>query len=312
MSMELNCVSISLGSSKRDKAVCLNVGKYNINVLRIGVDGNILLAARLIQELQGQNVHSIGLGGIDLLLFIEDKYFVIKDAKKLYDISKVVPVVDGSITKRILEPRVLQKIIDKNLITNSEKVLIVSCLDRYASLKKLEENGFQVLVGDLVFALKINKIINNSQELIFYSSIFLDDVLNLPFSLIYPIGKDQDKEDKKIIQIMKKYDFDVIVGDFHYINKILSLLKNKVVITNTVTDRDIDNLRMVGISSLITTGILIDNRSFGANILDCIFAAFCFKVKGKKISPFDIDESLYDEFLNDFLGIGDFEGNKVV
>lgn len=310
--MELNCVSVSLGSSKRNKFVSLKISEnLSINIYRFGVDGDILTAKKIIKELQNENIDAIGLGGIDLLLFIEDKYFVIRDAKMLYEQSKVKPVVDGSITKRILEPIIIQNIIQKGIIKENQKILFVSTLDRFESLKCF--NNHQVMIGDLVFALKIDKILYNVNELKDLAKVLLEDVLNLPFNLIYPVGEEQEKKDNKTCDILRKYDFDVVIGDFHYINKITNLLKGKVVITNTLTEKDIDNLKAIGIKNVITTSIFVERRSFGANVMDCLFAAYCYKIKGIKISPFDnLNRELYLDFIYDFLRIDKVEGNIVI
>ncbi|MFN3995039.1 MAG: quinate 5-dehydrogenase [bacterium] len=309
---ELNCVSVSLGSSKRDKFVSFSLKGYTVNIYRIGVDGDFLMAQEIIRKLQDEDVDAISLGGIDLLLFINQEYFVIKDAYKLYKKSNKKPVVDGSITKRILEPFIIKKIIDKKIINPNQKVLVVSSLDRFESLRCFLEAGFKTMIADMIFALKVDKMIFNVEELKDLAKFLLPDVLNLPFNLIYPTGKSQGKRDEKIFNIVKNYDFDIVVGDFHYINKILDLLKNKIVITNTLTDKDIDNLRKVNVGKVVTTGVFMEGRSFGANVMDCIFAAYCYKNKGLKISPFEEVNQIYLDFLKDFLEMEKIEGNVVI
>ncbi len=311
--MEFNCVSISLGSSTRDKFISFNIGDNVINICRMGFDGDLVIAKKMIEKLQDEEVDSIGLGGIDLLLFINNNYFVIKDAKILYDQSYRIPVVDGSITKRILEPVIVENLIKDGILKRDQKVLLVSSLDRFQTLLTFLNSGFNVLIGDLVFALKVDKILNNPKEIEEIAKILLSDVLNLPFNLIYPIGKEQEKDDEAILNIIKKYDFDIVFGDFHYIRKIQKLLKNKIVITNTLTDKNIEELKKIEVKLLISTGIYVEGRSFGANVTDSIFAAYCLKLKNKKISPFEpLDRQIYLEFVNDFLRIGELKGKVII
>lgn len=316
--MQINCVSISLGSSKRDKETSFLTQGIKFNIVRLGTDGNIILASKIIEELQNLEIHSIGLGGIDLLLFIEDKFYVIEDAKRLYDKSKKIPVVDGSITKRILEKQLVKNLINEGVIDKSNKVLVVSSLDRFESLKVLYDSGFEVLIGDFVFALEVDKIIRSIDELKYYAKIFLDDVLKLPFSVIYPIGESQGKENKKILKILSKYDFDVVIGDFHYVRKIGSLVKDKVVITNTLTSEDIEFLKLSGVKRVISSGVMVEDRSFGANVMDCLFSAYCLSLKNKKVSPFDSFNqefySLYSEFFSFLKGVKleEFRGNRII
>lgn len=311
--MEFNCVSISLGSSTRDKFISFNIGHNIINICRMGFDGDLVMAKKMIEKLQGEEVDSIGLGGIDLLLFINDSYFVIKDAKILYDQSYKIPVVDGSITKRILEPIIVENLIRDGILKKDQTVLLVSSLDRFQTLLTFLKSGFNVLIGDLIFALKVDKILNNPKEIEEVAKILLSDVLNLPFNFIYPIGREQERDDEAILNIIRKNDFDVVFGDFHYIRKIQKLLKNKIVITNTLTDKNIEELKKIGLKFLVSTGIYVEDRSFGANVTDSIFAAYCLKLKNKKISPFEpLDKEIYLEFVSEFLKIRELKGKIII
>jgi len=88
-------VSVSLGSSKRDStAQAVFLGEEFI-LERVGTDGDMQKAVQKIGELDGR-VDAIGLGGIDLYLWLGEKRYVIRDAKKLKEAAKITPVVDGS------------------------------------------------------------------------------------------------------------------------------------------------------------------------------------------------------------------------
>ena len=55
-------VSVSIGSSKRDKAVEVNLLGEQVRIERIGTDGDMEKAALLFKELDGK-VDAFGLGG---------------------------------------------------------------------------------------------------------------------------------------------------------------------------------------------------------------------------------------------------------
>jgi hypothetical protein len=55
-------VSISIGSSKRDKSVVVQMLGETVCLERIGTDGDLIKAARLFQELDGK-VDAFGVGG---------------------------------------------------------------------------------------------------------------------------------------------------------------------------------------------------------------------------------------------------------
>ena len=60
-------VSVSIGSSLRDSKAVVNVRGEDFSIERIGTDGDIDRAIKMIEELDGQ-VAAFGMGGIDLYL----------------------------------------------------------------------------------------------------------------------------------------------------------------------------------------------------------------------------------------------------
>jgi hypothetical protein len=69
-------VSISIGSSKRNKAVEVNLLGEMVRIERIGTDGDMELAAKKFQELDG-TVDAFGVGGADLGAIIDGKWFAL-------------------------------------------------------------------------------------------------------------------------------------------------------------------------------------------------------------------------------------------
>jgi hypothetical protein len=67
-------VSISLGSSKRNKAVEVTLLGEKVSIERIGTDGDMELAARKYQELDGK-VDAFGVGGADLGVLVDGKWY---------------------------------------------------------------------------------------------------------------------------------------------------------------------------------------------------------------------------------------------
>ena len=99
-------VSISLGSSSRDKRVVINFKGEEIIVERIGTDGDVEKAKRLYHELDAQ-VDAFGVGGVDLYLRLEGREYPLRAALKLVEGVKS-PCVDGRGLKHTLERRVFE------------------------------------------------------------------------------------------------------------------------------------------------------------------------------------------------------------
>jgi hypothetical protein len=86
-----HAVSVSLGSSKRDKRVILSFLGEEIELERIGTDGDVARAIALFNELDGQ-VDALGVGGIDLGMTVAGRYYPLYDAQKLVAGVRHTPV----------------------------------------------------------------------------------------------------------------------------------------------------------------------------------------------------------------------------
>ncbi|MGW8252125.1 MAG: quinate 5-dehydrogenase, partial [Anaerolineales bacterium] len=67
-------VSISIGSSKRDKAVEVELLGEKVRIERVGTDGDMEKAAQLFKEMDGK-VDAFGVGGADLGVLVADKWY---------------------------------------------------------------------------------------------------------------------------------------------------------------------------------------------------------------------------------------------
>jgi hypothetical protein len=105
----IRVVSVSLGDSARDKTGRATFLGETVELSRVGTDGDFAKALRIIGELDGQ-VDAIGLGGIDLYLWAGGRRYTIRDASRLAAMAKKTPVVDGSILKLLLEPRIVDQL----------------------------------------------------------------------------------------------------------------------------------------------------------------------------------------------------------
>ncbi|MFH1452501.1 MAG: quinate 5-dehydrogenase [Armatimonadota bacterium] len=271
-------VSVSLGSSKRNHEAKVNCLGEDFTVKRIGTDGDFKAAVNMLTELDGK-VDAIGLGGVDVYLYSpEGERYALKDGLKLMDAVKKTPVVDGSGLKNTLEREVIKYIVNNNIIDLKGKtVLMVSAMDRFGMAQSLLSAGCDMIYGDLIFALGLDKPLYEVDELISYAKKLLPDITKLPISMLYPTGKKQDSNPDP--KFTKYYDrADIIAGDFHFIKKYMpDDLENKIIITNTVTEEDIEQLKKRNLSLLITTTPEFGGRSFGTNVLEALLLAILNK-----------------------------------
>ncbi|GFP22565.1 hypothetical protein HKBW3S44_00259 [Candidatus Hakubella thermalkaliphila] len=269
-------VSVSLGSSKRDHRVSLNILGQDFVVERIGTDGNMARAIELLRSLDGQ-VDVFGLGGIDLYLCAGGRKYAIRDALKMRKAVVKSRVVDGSGLKNSLEYDVIKEV-DRNLgPLRGKKALQVSSVDRFGMAEALTEVGCQTTFGDFIFGLGIPIPLRSLRAVKIVAWMLLPLITKLPFRILYPLGSEQEKEPKK--KYLKYYrDADILAGDFLYIRRYLPLdLKGKWIITNTITSEDVELLRSRGAELLITTTPGFEGRSFGTNVIEAILVSLLEK-----------------------------------
>jgi hypothetical protein len=273
-------VSISIGSSKRNKAVTVNLLGEEISIERIGTDGDMEAAALKYKELDGK-VDAFGVGGADLGLMVDDKWYRLYSCEKMVRFIKETPVVDGTGLKNSLEGKaaafVDAKIGDYVQKMGGKKVFVMTGADRWGLTHGFVQAGYECTFGDFMFSLGINIPLHTEQQLKTMAGIVMPIAGRLPFEWVYPIGEKQEERKPKY---PKYFEWaTVIAGDCHYIKRYMpDNMKDKVVVTNTTTPQDVELFKKCGVKYLITTTPVLDGRSFGTNMMESALIA----LSGKK------------------------------
>ena len=266
-------VSISLGSSKRDHNVNIIIKGQKINIRRIGTNGDVDKAIRLIRELDGK-VDAFGMGGISAFLYGKNRHaYFLRSALPIYKAAKKTPIVDGSGLKNSLEASVVSYL-KKGLgiPLESMKVFLVCGMERLGMAETFPALGSRMVYGDLMFALGLPLPIKDLNNLHRIGSLLLPAIGRLPIRYLYPSGQGQEKN-KPIFNRFYR-EADIIAGDFLYIKKHMpESLKDKIIVTNTTTREDIELLRERGSKMLVTTTPDLDGWSFGTNVMEALFVA---------------------------------------
>ncbi len=267
-------VSVSLGSSRRDHEGQFEILGQTVHLSRRGVDGAFKKAIALLEELDGK-VDAIGLGGIDIYLKSRTETYALKDGLRLQAAVKQTPVVDGSGLKNTLERETVRALAqDPRLALKGKKVLLVCAMDRFGMAEALEEAGAKTVYGDMIFSLGLDKPILTLDELEERARKLLPEIVKLPISMVYPTGKKQESIEPDELTRPYFEEAEVIAGDFHIMRRRLpESLRGKGVLTNTVTESDIEELRKRGVAWLVTTTPEIDGRSYGTNVLEAALLA---------------------------------------
>jgi hypothetical protein len=284
-------ISISLGSSSRDKTVQFKLGDQSINVERIGCDGDEQKARALFAELDG-NVDAFGVGGVELYIRVLDKNYPLRSGINLVKEVKQTPCTDGRGIKMAIESNIFQYAEPYfQQPISPRKAMMPLAADRYGMAASLDRAGFDLVFCDLIFGLGLPLPVKGLARLRFLASIIIPVAGLMPISMMYPTGQDQD-------EVVPKYEkwFNygpVIAGDFQYIRRNMpDDLSGKIIITNTTTANDVDMLQTRGVSYLVTSTPRIDGRSFGTNVLEAALIAYAGQ--GRELTDAELS-ALIDE-----------------
>ncbi len=269
-------VSISLGSSKRNKKVTFTLGNEPITVERIGCDGDEKQAQALFKEMDGQ-VDAFGVGGVELHVRVADKNYPLRSGLNLVKHVTQTPFTDGGGLKMTLERRVFQYA-EPHFArpVSPRRAMMPLAADRYGMAESLHEAGFELVFCDLMFGLGLPVPVRGMRQLRRLAALMMPVVGLMPISMLYPTGENQDAI---VPKYGKWYDFGpVIAGDFQYIRRHLpDDLSGKIIVTNTTTAQDVELLQQRGLAYLVTTTPRLDGRSFGTNVMEAALIAYAGK-----------------------------------
>jgi hypothetical protein len=281
--------SISLGSSTRDKQVTITLLGEEITIERIGTDGDVEKATRLYNELDGE-VDAFGVGGIDLGMTVAGRYYPLHDAQKLIASVHHTPVVDGGGLKQTLE-RGIAQFIEQEIgdQVQPKRALITAGVDRYGSALSFDEAEYEIIFGDLGFALGIPIPIRSTRGLRILAQILMPIVGRLPMEFLYPTG---EKQEEIVPKFGKWYAWaTVISGDCLYVKRHMpDRLDGKVIATNTTTPADVETFRQRGVRYLVTSTPRLEGRSFGTNMMEAAMVAIAGK--GRPLTTDELQEIL--------------------
>lgn len=286
-----HAVSVSIGSSKRNKSVEVNLLGEAIRIERIGTDGDMEAAALKFQELDGK-ADAFGVGGADLEVVADGKVYPLYSVRPMIKYIKKTPVVDGGGLKNTLENKAaefLDKKIGDYIHSKGRKVLVTLGVDRWGLSKSFVDAGYETLFGDLMFGLDIPVAVKTLNQLKTVAALFMPIAGRLPFEWIYPTG---EKQEKRTPKFGKYYAWaTVIAGDCHYIKRFMpDDLSGKVIVTNTTTPDDVEQFKKAGVKYLITTTPVLEGRSFGTNMMEAALVALAGK--GRALSYDELKEMI--------------------
>ncbi|HVT11549.1 MAG TPA: hypothetical protein VHE55_04730 [Fimbriimonadaceae bacterium] len=288
--MSKHVVSVSLGSSKRNKSQEVDILGEHFKIERIGTDGDMPKFAQMFRDLDGK-VDALGVGGADIWVVIDKKKYAFRQIVKLVSGATKTPVVDGSGLKHTLERETIKTLQRDGIVDfKKETTLLVSAVDRFGMAQALDEIGGQVIYGDLLFGIGIPIELHTYAAVRRIGKISLPLITKLPFKWFYPTGEKQDERKPKYEKVWNKAT--LIAGDTLFIRRYAAdRLDGKTILTQTVRKADLDWLKDAGVRRVITTTPVMGGETFATNVMEGVIVALL----GKK--PSEITEQDYLDTL---------------
>ena len=274
-------VSISLGTSKRDKRDEITILGQPFLLERRGTDGDLERFATLFRELDGQ-VDALGVGGADVFVVIDRRRYAFRQIQKLVSGAKITPVVDGSGLKHTLERETIRSLQREGVVDFAkERVFLVSAVDRFGMAQALVEAGAEVTFGDLMVGLGLPLPLRTYKAVERFGRVVLPVVTRLPFKWFYPTGEKQEVRTPKFEGTFQ--ESTIVAGDWHYIRRFApeKAMRGKTVLTQTLRKADLDLLREWGVHRAITTTPVVGGETFATNVMEGVVVA----LRGKGREP---------------------------
>ncbi len=283
-------VSVSLGTSKRDKRQEIHILGEDFLIERIGTDGDIKKFSQMFADLDGK-VAALGVGGADIYVAVGKKRYAFSQILKLTSVAKKTPVVDGSGLKHTLERKTIETLQSEGTVDfKTEKVLLVSAVDRFGMAQALTDVGADCVFGDLLFGIGVNVPLRSYASVKKLGAAILPIITRLPIQWFYPTGEKQEKRTPKYPKVFEDATF--ICGDWHYIRRYApDKLTGKTILTQTLRSADIEWLKTTGAWRAITTTPVMSGETFATNVMEGVIVALLGK------GPEQLSEQDYLEAL---------------
>jgi len=262
-------VSVSLGSKSRDHKVTVELLGEQIEIERIGTNGDPVEAKRLYEELDGR-VDALGIGGAVLIIEVFDRRYELVSVRKMIENVRHTPVVDGTGFKSVVERRLVQYMEEQIGAEIHRKTgMVTSAVDRFSLALSFDDAGYDMVYADFMFTLGLPIPLRSLKSLTRAAHMLVPILRWLPMSFLYPTG---EREDVTVPKWEKWYRWaQVIAGDNNYIRRHMPEgMEGKIVATNTTIPSDVEFYRARGIKYLVTSTPRLNGRTFGTNVMEAV------------------------------------------
>ena len=287
-----NVVSISLGSSSQDFDFVTEFLGQKLHVRRVGTNGSTATAVKLIKQWE-KKAAAIGLGVLKDNYKVGSRRFIEKDSARLKSVATLVPVTTGGRLGDIFQEWAVRHAqTQMGSFFNNARVLFFSGMSDYKLVHTIAEYTSNLQFADPLLQLGVPKLLGSVSALDLYASgaHYVKD-----WTLPAAMASGPVKEWTRFVLGKAMQKASIIVAPVHELDDFgLQELAGKTVITATVNDERIGQLRDKGVATIIDGSPVMHGHVLGANLLDAMVIA----AMGKR--P---EEILEDDYLEIIAGL---------
>jgi len=285
-------VSVSLGTSKRNRKEEATFLGVPFVIERIGTDGSRQRFQELVRQLDGK-IDCFGVGGTDVYLYAGTKRYTCRDSLRLMRYAQQTPWVDGSGLKHTLERATVAWLQENGVLDWSRlRVLLVSGVDRFGMGEELAKRAASVIYGDLMFGLGLPLPIRSWKTVERLARVALPVIALCPIEWFYPTGKKQELNTPRHIRYFQ--EADVIAGDWHFIRRYMpERLDGKIILTQSSQPHEVELLRRRGARMLITTTPEVAGAAFATNVMEAVLVTLLGR-RPQELTPDDYMAKLHE------------------
>jgi len=282
-------LSVSLGSASRDHTTQHTFLGQECELSRKGTDADFEKALEMYRQYDGV-VDAFGVGGLEFYLGVGKRRYYFREGRRIRAAVRVSKIGDGNGVKAPLVKRALdaleKRLNEEGRTLSGMKGLKTNAVDRYSMAEALANAGCDMVYGDLMFSLGLPIPVRRLATVRLLAAVLLPVITQLPFKLFYPLGSAQDREPEPRWEQYYQ-EADLLAGDFVSIRAHMPHdLSGKIVLTNTTTARNVEELQQRGLHLLVTTTPRLEGRSFGTNVMEATLLALMEKPQSQ-VTPAD-------------------------
>jgi predicted amino acid dehydrogenase len=264
-------ISISLGSKSQDFEFTMPFLGQKLHVQRLGTDGSISRAAKLLKHWD-QHADAIGLGVVKDTYRIGAQRLIEADSARLRKIATRVPVTTGArLADIFLEWAVRHTQTELGHYFDNANVLFFSGMSNYKLAMSMSEYTENLLFADPLLQLGVPKLLTSLDALGLYASgaHYVSDWTPpraIPAALLkrwtrFVLGKAMQKATMVVAPVHELDDFD------------LEALAGKTIITSNVNDERLARFKDNGVNMVIDASPVLAGHVLGPDMLDAMILA---------------------------------------